>query len=453
MRIPRPAALRRLLISVFGSLFWRTFMLIALLIAISLGAWFQSFRIFEREPRAQQIAMQVVSVVKLTRAALLYSDPARRRFLLLDLVQNEGIKVYPREKEDEYRTPQANPYLTQLVQREIRNRLGQDTVIATAVNDIPGVWVSFQLEGDDYWVAISPDRFEHVPGLQWLWWSIAALVLSVLGAAFITSRVNQPLKRLADTARAISAGDDPKSLPEGGGTEVAQANHSFNQMVRDLKQLEADRAVMLAGISHDLRTPLTRLRLETEMSPIDEQTRELMVADIEQMDAIIGQFLDYARPSGEMLETVDLTELVRDTAPVYSAHDDIDLTLKLAPEAIARCNRMETQRILDNLIENARRYGKTHDTGRAEITVSTALQGNEVVLCVADRGAGVPADQLVLLTRPFYRLESARSEAKGAGLGMSIVSRILQRSGGRLTLENRTPPETGLVVSACYARG
>lgn len=150
MRIPRPAALRRLLISVFGSLFWRTFMLIALLIAISLGAWFQSFRIFEREPRAQQIAMQIVSVVKLTRAALL-SDPARRRFLLLDLVQNEGIKVYPREKEDEYRTPQANPYLTQLVQREIRNRLGQDTVIATAVNDIPGVWVSFQIEGDDYW--------------------------------------------------------------------------------------------------------------------------------------------------------------------------------------------------------------------------------------------------------------------------------------------------------------
>ena len=139
MRIPRPAALRRLLISVFGSLFWRTFMLIALLIAISLGVWFQSFRIFEREPRAQQIAMQVVSVVKLTRAALLYSDPSRRRFLLLDLVQNEGIKVYPREKEDEYREPHTNPYLTQLVQQEIRNRLGADAVIATAVNDIPGV--------------------------------------------------------------------------------------------------------------------------------------------------------------------------------------------------------------------------------------------------------------------------------------------------------------------------
>ena len=101
----------------FGSLFWRTFMLIALLLAISLGIWFQSYRLFERAPRAQQIAMQVVSVVKLTRAALLYSDPARRRFLLLDLVQNEGIKVYPREKDDDFSVPTTNPFLTQLVQQ------------------------------------------------------------------------------------------------------------------------------------------------------------------------------------------------------------------------------------------------------------------------------------------------------------------------------------------------
>jgi two-component system, OmpR family, osmolarity sensor histidine kinase EnvZ len=152
-------ALGRTATRFFGSLFWRTFMLIALLLAISLGIWFQSYRLFERAPRAQQIAMQVVSVVKLTRAALLYSDPARRRFLLLDLVQNEGIKVYPREKDDDFAAPTANPFLTQLVQQEIRSRLGEDTVLATTVNDIPGVWVSFEIEGDDYWVAISPERF------------------------------------------------------------------------------------------------------------------------------------------------------------------------------------------------------------------------------------------------------------------------------------------------------
>jgi two-component system osmolarity sensor histidine kinase EnvZ len=445
-------ALGRTATRFFGSLFWRTFMLIALLLALSLGIWFQSYRLFERAPRAQQIAMQVVSVVKLTRAALLYSDPARRRFLLLDLVQNEGIKVYPREKDDDFSAPTANPFLTPLVQQEIRTRLGEDTVLATTVNDIPGVWVSFEIEGDDYWVAISPERFERVSGIQWLWWSIAALLLSIFGAAFITARVNFPLKRLANAARAIGGGGDPPDLPERGASEVAQANHSFNQMVRDLRRLDDDRAVMLAGISHDLRTPLTRLRLETEMSPADATTREAMITDIEQMDAIIGQFLNYARPAQETAEPVDLSALVHDAVNVYTAHDDVRIHLRANEPVVAVANRMEVQRILDNLVENARRYAKNEDTGIADVEISTRLDDKDAVLCVADHGGGVPEAQLQLLTRPFYRLDSARSEAKGAGLGMSIVNRILQRNGGRLVLANRQAPATGLVVNAIFRR-
>jgi two-component system osmolarity sensor histidine kinase EnvZ len=437
---------RRVFSDFFGSLFWRTFMLIALLIVLSLGMWFQSFRIFERAPRAQQIALQVVSVVKLTRAALLYSDPVRRRFLLLDLVQNEGIKVYPREQEDNFRLPTASPFLTQLVQSEIRARLGEDTVVATAVNDIPGVWISFQIEGDDYWVAISQDRFEHVPGLQWLWWSIAALVLSILGAAFITSRVNHPLKVLANAARELGTGREPAPLPERGASEVALANHSFNEMVKDLRQLERDRAVMLAGISHDLRTPLTRLRLETEMSPADQATRDAMIGDIEQMDQIIGQFLEYARPADTPPDVVNLSELVQEAIPRYATLSDLTLSLELEPSVMALSNRMDILRVLDNLVENARRYGKTADTGRAEIVICTRMEVQAAVLEVADHGSGVPHEQLDLLTRPFYRLDVARTAAKGAGLGMSIVNRIVQRSGGELTLLNRAAPASGLVV-------
>ena len=427
-------------------------MLIALLLAISLGIWFQSYRLFERAPRAQQIAMQVVSVVKLTRAALLYSDPARRRFLLLDLVQNEGIKVYPREKDDDFAAPTANPFLTQLVQQEIRGRLGEDTVIATTVNDIPGVWVSFEIEGDDYWVAISPERFERVPGIQWLWWSIAALMLSIIGAAFITARVNYPLKRLANAARQIGSGGDPPPLREQGASEVAQANRSFNQMVHDLRQLDDDRVVMLAGISHDLRTPLTRLRLETEMSPVDNITRDAMIADIEQMDAIIGQFLNYARPGQEVVEPVDLSTLVQESVGVYAAHDDVRIHVRSNGPVMAMANRMEIQRILDNLVENARRYAKDEETGMAEVEISTRVEDKDAVLVVADNGMGVPDEELSLLTRPFYRLDAACSEAKGAGLGMSIVNRILQRNGGRLVLANRPAPKSGLVVSAIFRR-
>ena len=112
----------------------------------------------------------------------------------------------------------------------------------------------------------------------------------------------------------------------------------------------------------------------------------------------------------------------------------------------------DRQRILDNLVENARRYAKDEETGMADVEISTRVEDKDAVLIVADNGPGVPNEQLSLLTRPFYRLDSARSEAKGAGLGMSIVNRILQRNGGRLVLANRAAPKTGLVVSAFFRR-
>jgi two-component system, OmpR family, osmolarity sensor histidine kinase EnvZ len=119
---------------------------------------------------------------------------------------------------------------------------------------------------------------------------------------------------------------------------------------------------------------------------------------------------------------------------------------------MAVANRMEVQRILDNLVENARRYAKDEQSGMAVVEITTRVDDKEAVLTVADHGNGVPDGQLSLLTRPFYRLDAARSEAKGAGLGMSIVNRIMQRNGGRLLLANRAAPATGLVVSACFRR-
>ncbi len=177
-----------------------------------------------------------------------------------------------------------------------------------------------------------------------------------------------------------------------------------------------------------------------------------MITDIEQMDAIIGQFLNYARPPLEMVEPVDLSALVQDAVGVYAAHDDVRVQVRATEPVMAVANRMEVQRILDNLVENARRYAKDDETGIAEVEITTKLDDKDAVLTVADNGKGVPDAQLSLLTRPFYRLDSARSEAKGAGLGMSIVNRILQRNGGRLVLSNRSSPHTGLVVSACFRR-
>ncbi len=431
-----------------GGLFWRTFLLIALLITFSLAAWFQSFRVIERKPRAQRIALQLVSVVKLTRTALLYSDPDLRRALLQDLESNEGVRVYPRELTDKYKL-QPNEALNRLIEANIRARLGQDTVIAQAVNDNAGVWISFKIDDDDYWVALNRDQLDNVTGLQWLGWGGFALALSLFGAAFISSLVNRPFTRLARAARKLGAGQAPEPLPELGLGVAAETNRSFNQMVRDLQQLEADRTLMLAGISHDLRTPLARLRLETEMSPADHQTKKAMINDIEQMDMIISRFLDYTRPVQRAPEAVELSLLVREVVARIASKDKIHITVDIDESAIIEADWTDMRRIIDNLLENARKYGRSTHDNLPHITVITKAHQGRVELCVLDDGPGIPENQLNLVLRPFYRADTARSQADGTGLGMAIVQRLVNRYHGTIQLKNKIPGP-GLAVTLIF---
>ena len=419
-----------------GGIFWRTFFLIALLIGASLLVWFQSFRVLEREPRAQQIAQTLVSVVNVTRAALVHSDPAKRRALLIDLASNEGMRIYPQEDSDQI-TPLPDLTYLHSVETWVRSKLGQDTLMTLSVNGQHGFWVNFSIDEDRYWVAFDRDRVDSAGNLRWLGWGMTALVLSLLGAIVISRLINLPLKRLTDAALAIGRGARPQPLPEKGPREIRTANASFNDMVTELERIESDRALLLAGISHDLRTPLTRLRLEIEMSAPDEDTRNAMSHDIEQMDAIIAQFLDYARPAAEdqSFAPIDLAELVRASFPEGSvAGVHLQLALDSTPPVPGHAT--ELRRLLDNLVENARRYAR-HEDGRAPtVHISLRREADGVLLEVRDDGPGVPADQLERLKRPFTRLDTARGQASGAGLGLAIVERIALRHGARFELNS-----------------
>jgi len=174
------------------SLFWRTLLLVLLLIVASLGAWIQSFRVFERAPRAQNIAQQVVSVVNVTRAALLYSDPFVRRELLAELAANEGIRIYTLEPTDTV-APVSEAPLIQLAAKGIVERLGPGTQVASEVNGVRGLWVSLALDDDRYWVFIDRDPAARTYGTQWIGWAAVALLLSLIGAVLITRLINRPL--------------------------------------------------------------------------------------------------------------------------------------------------------------------------------------------------------------------------------------------------------------------
>ena len=435
---PRPdSAVAQRLTWLQSGLLWRTFFLLAFLIAASMAAWVASYRIVERTPRSEQIAAQVVSIVTITRAALLHSAPMLRRELLFELASAQGIRVYPKEISDQT-TALPDSELIRLVKENVRKRLGSNTEFAGSVNDIRGFWVSFYIDDDDYWLMLERDRIERASGIQWIGWGGVTLLLSLIGAVFISRLINQPLARLSTAARAVARGKTPPKLPESGPAEIREANRSFNQMVQDLKQVESDRAVILAGISHDLRTPIARMLLEVEMANLSDDAQRGMQSDLAQMEAIIAQFLDYARPAEPGSHAVfDLSALLRKVAQEAQRSPEIEVTTSIADELRVKGNQTEIERLMSNLIENARRYGKSAGSDVAKIDISASIAGSEVMIELADHGAGLPDEQIPHLLRPFTRMDSARSQANGAGLGLAIVDRVVQKHHGRLEIKNR----------------
>ncbi len=433
-----------------SGLFWRTFFLVGILLVISMGAWVASFRFEQRVPRARTIAEQVVSLVTITRAALVHSEPESRRELLFDLASNEGIRIYPLAPTDQIEPIANNDDVMLGLIPYIKQKMGNDTILSRKVNDMPGFWISFKLEKKDiYWLRLDHGRLREISGLRWLGWGGVVLVLSLLGAGFISRLLNEPLARLAYAARQMANGKLPEPLPEKGITEIREVNSSFNQMVSDLERVDSDRAEILAGISHDLRTPLTRMRLELEMSSLPEENQEGMQADIAQMEAIVGQFLDYARLDAPVTsEVINISLLLQTIADDIGRYPGVSLKADVEDGLSISANEVDIRRLVNNILINAEHYGRSPNSHLAEVDLVCRRNGNDVMLVFADRGTGVPESDFERILRPFTRLDDARGQANGSGLGLAIVSRIAKRYCGHVQLGNREGG--GFVVSVSF---
>lgn len=420
------------------SLFWRTFFFLALLLLGSIVAWLQTFRALESEPRAIQSAQQLASMVNLSRAALRYSDSIARVSLIKTLADEERVRITPREPKDKFELFESDDELGERITQELQTRLGANTVVASTVNGQKGLWVGFTIDGDAYWLLTDPSKVGPSRGSTWVIWLITAAILSLAGAAFIARLINRPLKQLSFAASRMRDGDfDASLLDEKVATsEIREVNIGFNRMAEQLSKIEQDRVIMLAGISHDLRTPLARLRLETEMSVADKDARDHMAADITQLDAIIDKFLDYARPEPARLEPVSLNAVIDAAVYAVGDYDDMRVTVSVPENLAVLADEVELSRVISNLLENARRYGKTAETGVAVVDIAAKVRDQWVLLRVRDHGMGVAPETLPKLTRPFFRGDAARTAATGAGLGLAIVEKTVQRMGGVFGLTN-----------------
>ena len=313
--------------------------------------------------------------------------------------------------------------------------LGKNTEVRVETSDGIYLWIN-EPKNPKFWIRMPIGDYVGNHPTELFIFIGMVLFLSLAGAWILVIQLHRPLKRLAFAAREVGRGDYPGKLKESGPMEMVAVTSAFNQMASNVYQLEEDRTLLLAGISHDLRTPITRIRLATEFLPESEdELKDGIVADTQDMDDIIDQFIGYVRyGSEEQMERGDLGELIKQVVELSSKqHSGIQLELGSFPEVDFK--PMAMKRLISNLIENAYRYGK------APVEISAFCKNDHILVIIRDHGAGIQDLDKERLFQPFARGDKARG-GKGSGLGLAIVARIVEMHGGEIDLKNH--PDGGL---------
>jgi signal transduction histidine kinase len=306
-------------------------------------------------------------------------------------------------------------------------RLTLILVVGLLVAQFATVWLHF----DDRMMLLRGEcPASRLPDRFWIHMLLTLLAL-VAGSLFAVRMVTRPMQRLAESADAFGRNLDTPPLPETGPMETRRAAEAFNRMQDRLRSLIAERSRALAAVSHDLRTPLTRLRLRAELVD-DETLRSQINADIDDMQAMVESTLDYLRGQreNEPLQLIDMEALLQSlVANEQALGRPVTLEGTAAAPYLGRLSTLK--RALSNLIDNAVKYGRS-----AHIVIED--NATELRLIVQDRGAGIPDEDMARVVEPYVRLETSRSrETGGVGLGLTIAQDAAQMHGGNLRLENR----------------
>ena len=428
------------------SLVGRNTLLIVALIALAELGSALLVRQLVIKPRIEQIADAVARNVAAVRAGLAAVPAAQRPAFVAAFAHRtgEGRTARQDDASEIGLAPPLSSLEASFVQSVSAALGGDDTEVVWRRETDRNLALRLRIDGQAYWLplpGVLPAR--EFTG-AWLAASVAAALLALAGALAIQRRIARPLRALVTATRALGSGARPTLLPEAGPAEIATLSHSFNQLVRDLEDAERERAVMLAGVSHDLRTPLTKLRLGIEILAGDSEPElgASMARSIAEMDAIIGQFLDFARVGESQATLADrgqpasLEVIAREVAASFAGpglHAKAEIALELAPVPPVELRVPHVRRALVNLLENALRHGQP------PIVLATGSDARSVWIEVRDSGAGIDPSDVDALREPFRRGDGARGGPPGSGLGLAIVDRVARSHGGVLDLGPALP--------------
>ncbi|MBN3757783.1 HAMP domain-containing protein [Paraburkholderia sp. Tr-20389] len=404
------------------SLFGRLALLVVCVLLVSHFAWYLLVRFERNQSQTRYAVEEAVFLVDAVRDHV-RREPDQPLPSRVRLVDPASTDVPPE-------VPNLPAPLNRFVD-DVRDRLPTSTQVRVGTpGKPPTLWVRAASDASWIVVPVQPLRPPRSLDRMVLWLGII-FSAGVMAALFAAWQLQQPLRSLAQAVSRFGRGLPVPPVRERGPRELRQLTHGFNQMVQEVARTEHDRAVMLAGVAHDLKTPLARLRLRAEMME-EAKMRDGVVRDVDSMTHIVEQFLVFAHDGADRSEPVEVDgqceRVVRSYRAVSGGAPTVQTDLRAGDGF--RLPAATLDRILSNLLDNAHAYGAP------PVVVATARTPQGFTLTVTDNGSGIAAQDLINASRPFVRLDPARGGNGHSGLGLAIVERLVRRAGGEWQIGN-----------------
>jgi len=386
-------------------------------------------------PMARRGAADLSELLALAAQTWSELPPSTRPAFQRHLAEQHAIVLMSTPLPDELKSAHRGPYLQQLG-KSLSDHFNQRVEVRSSIRSgREWHWVELPSGGRKLWLGFLHSRDGTQPVATVVVVLGVGLLLAVLAAWWLARQTIAPLQRLNAAVAVLGRGETPDTLPETGPRELAALAQRVNALVRQVHELLDGRTTLLAGLSHDLRTPLARMRLALEMLERrpDPKWIAQLDSDIEEMNHLVGDMLELARGLGkEAAAPIDVRLLLDELA---QRAREAGTRVEIACEpCVVSAPPTALRRLLGNLISNAQRYG-----GEAPLEFRAERSGSAVRIGVADRGPGIPADQIEAVFRPFHRVDVSRSVTTGgAGLGLAIVQQLAQSNGWTVGLENRS---------------
>ena len=434
------------------TLFARTVLIISSLLFVFVLLASSVIFYYIMTPMARQSASHLAALVALSAQTWVELPPETRHDFELELKRQHNISL--RSRKQNFQAVSVHTPFFNYFQQEIQQLLGQDIEVLEEYNPEFWIWVKVPIAARTLYIGFSHNIIGPNPSLVVFILIIAAAVLVIISSFFLVSYLVRPINKLLIATRQLGQGNSPEQIIESGPEELVQLTRSFNTMNREIQELLQNRTVLLAGISHDLRTPIARIYLALEMlnAQQDKNLIKGVKNDLHDMNQLIQRTLEFSRGlniNTQDYQSIDISCYIQKyiAAHPYSEliHFVIDSSQdKAAFKLSVPLNVLE--RILDNLLENALKYSQNK-----AVNIRLNAQPDYCHIVLQDMGPGIPEQQLNTVFQPFYRLEASRNtETGGSGLGLAIVQQLCQAYAWHIQLKNRAEGGLEAILSIAY---